>query len=324
MKKVTLILDRASNDILKGNLSIRADVSYYPGDFGRIMDNNNKIDDSICEIIRNIRDSAANVASAAQQISAGSQNLSQGSTEQAAAIQEISATVSEILERTKINSANAVTTKELAEKVNSEARTGSEKMEQLISALEDINKASSHISNVIKVIEDIAFQTNILALNAAVEAARAGVHGKGFAVVAGEVKNLADKSAKAAMEQATAERRISNKNNVLMAKKWKNAEQASQNGIKPLDGFHFRDCQTTACSRLNNIQLNKGLVAGSNRWFRPIWTASGRNGASSQGDAAQSTSDEYGLHYPLMCSASSPIPTGLGKKIIKSGRRLLN
>ncbi|NLT12991.1 MAG: methyl-accepting chemotaxis protein [Clostridiales bacterium] len=200
LKKVTLILDRASGDILKGNLSVRADASYYPGDFGRIMDNNNKVNDTICDIIRNIRDSATSVASAAQQISAGSQNLSQGSTEQAAAIQEISATVSEILHRTKISSDNAIATKELSEKVNSEARAGSEKMEQLISALEDINSASSHISNVIKVIEDIAFQTNILALNAAVEAARAGIHGKGFAVVAGEVKNLADKSAKAAKE----------------------------------------------------------------------------------------------------------------------------
>ena len=200
LKKVTMILDRASGDILKGNISVRADVSYYPGDFGRIMDNNNKVDDSICDIIRSIRDTAGSVASAAQQISAGSQNLSQGSTEQAAAIQEISATVSDILERTKINCDDALTTKELSEKVNAEAKDGSEKMKRLMRALEDINQAASHIANVIKVIEDIAFQTNILALNAAVEAARAGVHGKGFAVVAGEVKNLADKSAKAAQE----------------------------------------------------------------------------------------------------------------------------
>jgi methyl-accepting chemotaxis protein len=200
LKKVTLILDRASGDILKGNLSVRADASYYPGDFGRIMESNNKVDDSICDIIRSIRDTAGNVASAAQQISVGSQNLSQGASEQAAAIQEISATVTEILSGTRMNADNASKTKELAERVNAEIKAGNAKMELLISALEDINKASSYISNVIKVIEDIAFQTNILALNAAVEAARAGVHGKGFAVVAGEVKNLADKSAKAAKE----------------------------------------------------------------------------------------------------------------------------
>ncbi len=141
LKKVTMILDRASGDILKGNLSVRADASYYPGDFGRIMDNNNKIDDSICDIIRSIRDTAGNVASAAQQISTGSQQLSQGSSEQAAAIEEISATVTEILEHTRINADNAARTKELAETVNTEAKDGSEKMMRLRRALEDINSA---------------------------------------------------------------------------------------------------------------------------------------------------------------------------------------
>jgi methyl-accepting chemotaxis protein len=86
------------------------------------------------------------------------------------------------------------------EKVSAEAEMGSGKMRQLMDSLDAINKASAYISNVIKLIEDIAFQTNILALNAAVEAARAGVHGKGFAVVAEEVKNLAGKSANAAKE----------------------------------------------------------------------------------------------------------------------------
>ena len=312
LKKVTLILDRASNDILKGNLSIRADVSYYPGDFGRIMDNNNKIDDSICEIIRNIRDSAANVASAAQQISAGSQNLSQGSTEQAAAIQEISATVSEILERTKINSANAVTTKELAEKVNSEARTGSEKMEQLISALEDINKASSHISNVIKVIEDIAFQTNILALNAAVEAARAGVHGKGFAVVAGEVKNLADKSAKAAMETSDL------LNSSISKSKYglKIGEEMEKTLSSITDGIN---CSMVSISEIANdclqqvdaiTQLNNGLSQVSEVVQTNMATAQ-EAAASSQEMAAQSaTMMNMVSHYAIDVQRIVAIPTG--------------
>jgi methyl-accepting chemotaxis protein len=90
--------------------------------------------------------------------------------------------------------------KQLGEKVHSEAGLGSEKMKDLLAALEEINAASADIANIIKTIEDIAFQTNILALNASVEAARAGAHGKGFAVVAQEVKNLAVKSAAAAEE----------------------------------------------------------------------------------------------------------------------------
>lgn len=200
LKKTSLILGFASNDILKGNLSIRVDTNFYPGDFGRIMDGNNKIDDSICDLIRNIKDAAVNVADEAQQLSTGAQGLAQGSTEQASAIEEVSVTVGDVLQMTKRNSDNANRTRQLSEKVDIEAKTGSEKMKQLVIALDAINKSSSHITRVIKVIEDIAFQTNLLALNASVEAARAGVHGKGFAVVAEEVKKLANDSAKAAME----------------------------------------------------------------------------------------------------------------------------
>lgn len=198
IKKISLFLSLASGDILRGNLSIRTDVSYLSGEYAKIMDNNNKIDDSICDLIRNIREAAENVNSASQQISDGAQALAQGSTEQAAAIREISSTVSELVEKTKKNSENATAAKELSEEVNAEAEGGSAKMKELLAALEEINTASSNISNIIKVIDDIAFQTNILALNASVEAARAGIHGKGFAVVAEEVKNLANKSSQAA------------------------------------------------------------------------------------------------------------------------------
>jgi len=200
LKKVTLILSRASSDILAGNLSVRADASKYPGDFGAIMDTNNKVDDSICELIRRIKDAAMSVASVSSQLSAGAQSVAQGSAEQASAIEGISQTVSDILKRTKDEAENADKTQRLIEKVSTEAEKGSEKMRELSAALEAINKSASYISNVIKIIEDIAFQTNILALNASVEAARAGVHGKGFQVVAEEVKNLAGKSAAAAKE----------------------------------------------------------------------------------------------------------------------------
>ncbi len=200
LRKITMILNTASNDILKGNLSVRADTRYFPGDFGRIMDNNNKIDDSICGIINSIRDAASHIATAAQEISEGSQNLAQGSTIQNSTIEEISAAVSDILERTRLHSKNADKARHTSDGISAEAQSGSAKMERLMAALNDINKSTSYISNVIKTIEDIAFQTNLLALNAAVEAAHAGVHGKGFGVVAEEVKKLAEKSSKAARE----------------------------------------------------------------------------------------------------------------------------
>jgi methyl-accepting chemotaxis protein len=202
LKKVTLILGRASGDILVGNLSVRADAAKYPGDFGRIMDNNNKVNDSICDVIRSIKTAAENVAAVSTQISAGSQSVAYGATEQASAIEEVSRTIGDFLVRTKDNSENADKTRRLTEKISDEARKGSKKMLQLSGALEAISTSSSYISNVIKLIEDIAFQTNILALNASVEAARAGIHGKGFQVVAEEVKNLAGKSAAAAKESS--------------------------------------------------------------------------------------------------------------------------
>jgi methyl-accepting chemotaxis protein len=200
LKKVSLILGRASGDILKGNLSVRVDATKYPGDFGLIMDGSNKIDDAICGLIRNMKTSAESVAAVSQQISAGAQSVAHGATSQSSSIEEISSTVAEVLERTRSNAESADQTRRLSEKVSAQAGLGSEKMKALFDALDAISRSSSTISSVIKLIEDIAFQTNILALNASVEAARAGVHGKGFSVVAEEVKSLANKSAAAARE----------------------------------------------------------------------------------------------------------------------------
>jgi methyl-accepting chemotaxis protein len=200
VQKMVGDVNKTAEDILAGNLLNRADVSVYAGDYGKIMGELNRIMDGLNGLVKNIKESAANVASASQQISNGSQDLAQGSTEQAAAIEEINATVAEVVEQTRMNSERALMARDISEKIHTEAESGNEKMRQLLLALEEINTASSNISNIIKTIEDIAFQTNILALNASVEAARAGVHGKGFAVVAEEVKNLAMKSAEAAKE----------------------------------------------------------------------------------------------------------------------------
>ena len=152
------------------------------------------------EVLHEVATAGLTVAEGSKQISDGAQTLAQGSTEQASAVQELSASMSEIAQKTKVNTEMANKAAQLAGKIKSNAEKGSGQMSEMMEAVKDINQASHSISKVIKVIDDIAFQTNILALNAAVEAARAGQHGKGFAVVAEEVRNLAAKSAEAAKE----------------------------------------------------------------------------------------------------------------------------
>jgi len=155
---------------------------------------------SVNRVTNNIIEGVNQVASASSQLSASSQQLSQGSSEQASNIDEVSATLEETVSMLQQNTASTTQAAQLSDQAKDSADKGGLEMQDMMNFMQEINRSSGQIAKIIKVIDEIAFQTNILALNAAIEAARAGESGLGFAVVAEEVRNLAQKSAQAAQE----------------------------------------------------------------------------------------------------------------------------
>ncbi|GLC77934.1 methyl-accepting chemotaxis protein [Lacrimispora brassicae] len=190
-------ISKVLGQVASGNLDLSIEKEFI-GDFNKIKISLCRILDSLNDTFNEMRVAAEQVATGSQQFSDGSQSLSQGAIEQASSIEELSAKIMEITGQVKESAMHANNANDKAEAVGTELENSNKQMNELLKSMADITETSGQIGNIIKTIEDIAFQTNILALNAAVEAARAGEAGKGFAVVADEVRNLASKSAQAA------------------------------------------------------------------------------------------------------------------------------
>ncbi|MCF8473860.1 MAG: PAS domain-containing protein [Emcibacter sp.] len=192
-------LARVLSELARGNLTEKI-VADYQGTFDVLKNSSNETAGQLMKIVMQVNQSAAEVASASAELSTGSDDLSRRTEAQASALEETAASMEELAVTVKQNADNASDANKLADKSREMAVDGGVVAKQAVEAMSTIEKSSQQVSDIIGVIDDLAFQTNLLALNAAVEAARAGEAGKGFAVVAEEVRTLAQRSAQASNE----------------------------------------------------------------------------------------------------------------------------
>jgi len=192
---IARVLEAMSDGDLTENISAE-----YQGLFGQLKDDTNDTVTNLAKLVTEIKQAADAIGTAAQEIASGIMDLSQRTEQQAASLEETAASMEQLASTVKQNADNAANANQMALAASDVAYKGGQAVKEVIGTMGAIHDSADKIVNIIAVIDEIAFQTNILALNAAVEAARAGDQGRGFAVVATEVRNLAQRSAAAASE----------------------------------------------------------------------------------------------------------------------------
>ncbi len=192
-------VDRVMDFVAQGNLTHKFTTD-YDGIYGEVKDNINATVDHLQCVLSKIGVSSDAVHSASQEINKGSTNLAERTEHQASTLEKTAAAMEQLTSTVMNNANNSQEASQIAESARGKAIKGGRVVNEAISAMDAITKSSTKITEIIGVIDEIAFQTNLLALNASVEAARAGEQGRGFAVVATEVRNLAQRSATAANE----------------------------------------------------------------------------------------------------------------------------
>jgi len=204
-RKIKEALDKAisvSEQIAAGDLTVKIEVDSQD-ETGHLLASLKEMNEGLARIVGEVRTGADSIATATEQIAAGNADLSQRTEEQASALEETASSMEELTSTVKQNADNAQQANQLAISASGVAVKGGDVINKVVCTMQSITDSSRKISDIIGVIDGIAFQTNILALNAAVEAARAGEQGRGFAVVAAEVRSLAQRSAAAAKEIKT-------------------------------------------------------------------------------------------------------------------------